>query len=353
MKHLVLFTLFTAITVVSYSQNIYTTAQSGSWTSNATWGVSNPSGRPPTSGNCNCKIVIKAGHELTTSSSSSMTISNVWLVLDGPNSVLKFGGFLGNDLTLNGTSKIDIQDPDARIIPGDNLFGSNVINLGGQSIYNSSSTRIPSTAPVGTVQGLASASSQRASPQFQAGILPVKLTNFVAVNKGQGVSLSWTTSTEINSSHFEIERSSDSKLWSTIGKVAASGNVSVEKKYSFSDGAPSNGSNYYRLKIVDIDAQFEYSPIKTISFTVSSLSLVAGPNPATSTLNVTVNQPGDDSYRLRLINRAGQVMFDQKYAASSNRIQLNVSGYTDGTYFLEVTNASGLRQLNKVMIVRK
>jgi hypothetical protein len=46
-------------------------------------------------------------------------------------------------------------------------------------------------------------------------------------------------------------------------------------------------------------------------------------------------------------------MFDQKYAASSKRVQLSVSNYADGTYFLEVTNNSGVRQVSKVLIVRK
>ncbi|MBL7698238.1 MAG: T9SS type A sorting domain-containing protein [Chitinophagaceae bacterium] len=352
MKQFVLFTLLIVFAAVSKSQITYTTQQTGNWTSNSTWGASNPSGRPPTSGNCNCKIVIRAGHTLTTSSSGSITISNVWMVLDGPNSVLTFGG-LGNDLTLNGTSSIDIQDATARIIPGTNFLTSNVINLGGQSIYNSSSTRFPASAPVGTVQGPASAASIRASPQFQAGTLPVKLTEFIASKDAKGVSLSWRTSAEINSSHFEIERSTDGKSFSAIGRVSAAGNTGVEQSYSYTDGAAADGSNYYRLKIVDIDASFEYGPIRSVSFTATALNVVAGPNPANSFINVKVSMPGNQPYRLRLINRAGQVMFDQKYGSSGNTLQLNVANYPAGAYFLEVSNDSGLKQINKVMIARK
>ena len=90
-----------------------------------------------------------------------------------------------------------------------------------------------------------------------------------------------------------------------------------------------------------------------MSFSASVLKVFAGPNPANSFLNINVNKPGNDPYRLRLINRSGQVVLDQKYAASNNRLQLSVSNYSDGTYFLEVTNSSGSRQVNKIMIVRK
>ena len=107
------------------------------------------------------------------------------------------------------------------------------------------------------------------------------------------------------------------------------------------------------MKIVDIDGKFDYSQIKSVNFTSSALNVVAGPNPAYSFLNVSVSAPGNEPYRLRLINRSGQVVLDQKFAASDNRLQLSVSNYADGTYFLEVTNSSGVRQINKVMIVRK
>ena len=329
--------------IAANSQITYTTAQSGSYSIAGTWVGAQA---PPTSGNCNCRIVVKSGHQLTLN--VNMTINNTTLILDGPNSIVTF---LNNiDVTFGGTSSIDIQDVGARIVRGN---PQNNITLGTTVIYDGATTRNPADAPFGTVNGLASASTLRASPQFQSGTLPVKLAEFIVSGKGTQVALSWKTELEINSSHFDIERSTDSKQWSSIGTVQASGNVSVEKSYSFTDAAPANGINYYRLKIVDIDAKFEYSPIKTVSFTATALNVIAGPNPAYSFLNINVSAPGSDPYRLRLINRSGQVVFDQKYAASTTRLQLSVSNYADGTYFLEVTNGSGLRQINKVMIVRK
>ena len=343
MKHFVLSTLMIITVIAANSQITYSTAQSGSYSIAGTWVGAQA---PPTSGNCNCRIVVRNGHQLTLN--VNMTINNTTLILNGPGSILTFVNNV--DVTFGGTSSIDIQDAAAKIVRGN---PQNNITLGTTVIYDGATTRLPANAPEGTVNGPASASTLRASPQFQSGTLPVKLSEFFVSAKGTGVALSWKTELEINSSHFDIERSTDSKQWNSIGTVQAAGNISAEQSYSFTDATPANGMNYYRLKIVDIDAKFEYSPIKTVSFTATALNVIAGPNPAYSLLNINVSAPGNDPYRLRLINRSGQVVFDQKYAASTTRLQLSVSNYADGTYFLEVTNGSGLRQINKVMIVRK
>jgi hypothetical protein len=344
MKHLVLFTLVTLFYFTASSQITFRTAQSGNYTSTTTW-QGGAAGTPLTNGVCNCKIVVAAGHTLKLDANVSLTNANI--VLDGINSILTFDNNM--DLTLLGTnSSIDIQTSQASIIRGN---ANNQIFLGGAEIYNGNFEF--QSATNGTVQGPASASSARANPQFQSGILPVTLSEFKIVSKTDGVTLSWKTATEVNSSHFEIERSIDGKTWSTKGSVNAAGNVSVDQNYSFIDAVPENGTNYYRLKIVDTDNRFEYSPVKSVSFSATSLNVFAGPSPAHSYLNVNVNTPGNEPYRLRLINRSGQVVLDQKFAASNNRLQLSVSNYSDGTYFLEVTNSSGARQINKIMIVRK
>src|SRR5688500_18446498 len=344
MKHFVLFTLIVLFSIESYTQLTYRTNQSGNYSSTTTW-VGGAAGTPPSSGTCNCKIVIQTGHSLKANVNLNLTGASI--ILDGPGSNLTFDNNV--TITLNGSGSIDLQSSMATITRGN---ANNAITLGGVQIYNGN-FEFQSTDN-GTVQGPASAAFPRASgPQFQNGTLPVKLSDFKVVSKANGVTLSWKTLHEINSSHFEIERSTDGIVWNSKGFVNAAGNMSVEQNYSFTDAVPENGTNYYRLKIVDIDAEYEYSPIKSISFAASSLNVIAGPNPAYSFLSINSITPGNEPYRLRLINRSGQVVIDQKYAAVNNRLQLNVSNYSDGTYFLEVTNSAGSRQVNKVMIVRK
>ena len=344
MKHFVLLSTLIIASIISYSQTpvTFTTAQSGNFNDPDTYEGNQPA--PLTFGDCDCAIVIKPGHTLTLN--VSMTIHNVAIVLEGVNSILTFEP--GVKVTFGSTASIDIQSTQAMITPGN---GANQITLGGELIYDGNLSMFNSTTP-GTVVGLASASSLRASPQFQAGTLPVVLTDFKVAENGSAVAITWKTETEINSSHFVVERSTDGKDWVAIGTVQASGNVSVEQNYSFTDPAPADGTNYYRLRIVDIDNAFELSLIKTATFRATDLVIVTGPNPARSYLNINVTAPGNQPYRLRLVNRSGQVVYDQKQAASPKRLQLNVSNYADGTYFVEVSNATGLRKINQVMIVR-
>lgn len=342
MKHFVLLSSLIIASFISYSQITYTTARSGLYNDNATWVASQ---RPPTASNCNCKIVVMDGHQLTLN--VAMTINNVALVLNGVNSVLTFSNNV--DVTFGGTSSIDIQSTQAKITRGN---PNNNITLGNQVIYDGNLSMFNSQIP-GTVVGLASASSLRASPQFQSGTLPVVLTDFKVVEKGSSVGITWKTSTELNSSHFVVERSTDGKDWVAIGTIQAAGNVSVEQNYAFTDAAPADGTNYYRLRIVDIDNSFKLSIIKTATFKATELTVVTGPNPATSFLNINVSTPGNQPYRLRLVNRSGQIVFDQKQAAATKRLQLNVNNYAEGAYFVEVSNNSGLRKISQVMIMRK
>ena len=337
--------IITAIS--SYSQVTFTTAATGNFDANGTW-VGGAAGKPGTSGTCNCKIIVKASHTLTLNI-DNMSITDANFVLEGVNSVLTLSNNV--DVTLAGSnSSIDIQSTQARL---SKTSGSQAtITLGGQVIFNSSSTQFNSTTN-GLVNGLASAASARANPQFQSGTLPVVLSDFKVSEKGSGVALSWKTQTEVNSSHFVIERSTDNKQWNIIGTVQAGGNISLEQNYSFTDPAPADGTNYYRLRIVDIDNAFKYSLIKTASFKATELMIVTGPNPATSYLNINVSTPGNQPYRLRLVNRSGQVVYDRKQAAATTRLQLNISDYADGTYFVEVSNSSGSRKINQVMILRK
>ena len=337
--------IITAIT--AYSQVTFTTAASGNFDANGTW-VGGAAGKPGTSGTCNCKIIVKASHTLTLNI-DNMSITDANFVLEGVNSVLTLSNNV--DVTLAGSnSSIDIQSTQARL---SKTSGSQAtITLGGQVIFNSNSTQFNSTTN-GLVNGLASAASARANPQFQSGTLPVVLSDFKVSEKGSGVALSWKTQTEVNSSHFVIERSTDNKQWNIIGTVQAGGNISLEQNYSFTDPAPADGTNYYRLRMVDIDNAFKYSLIKTASFKATELMIVTGPNPATSYLNINVSTPGNQPYRLRLVNRSGQVVYDRKQAAATTRLQLNISDYADGTYFVEVSNSSGSRKINQVMILRK
>ncbi len=95
--------------------------------------------------------------------------------------------------------------------------------------------------------------------------VPVTLTSVNARLVNQKVLVEWKTLTEINSSHFIVEKSTDGQSFSNIGTVTAAGYSNDEKQYQLTDALPGNGINYYRLKMIDRDGQSIYSNIVTVN----------------------------------------------------------------------------------------
>lgn len=88
--------------------------------------------------------------------------------------------------------------------------------------------------------------------------LPVELTSFKGNAKGCDVSLSWSTVSEVNNAHFEVEHSISGKNFTTLKKIEGAGTTLEPQTYSFLHEAGTS-VNYYRLKQVDFDGSFEYS----------------------------------------------------------------------------------------------
>jgi len=96
--------------------------------------------------------------------------------------------------------------------------------------------------------------------------LPIYLSKFKAEIHGPVNQLSWATVTQENASHFHVERMDQNGYWQILSQVQASGNSSEEIEYSFMDNEPLQKSTY-RLKMMDIDGSFEYSPVEVVTRT--------------------------------------------------------------------------------------
>ena len=106
--------------------------------------------------------------------------------------------------------------------------------------------------------------------------LPIELKSFVATTDNNNVVLKWQTANEVNSNHFDVERSDDGQFFFSIGKVNASGNSTLPVSYSFTDSkiTNNNGSQiFYRLKLVDKDGATKYSNNISIKPTISSVTI--------------------------------------------------------------------------------
>jgi hypothetical protein len=161
-------------------------------------------------------------------------------------------------------------------------------------------------------------------PQLQP--LPIKLIDFSAEKSGEkSAMLNWSSASESNSSYFGIERSKDKVKWTNVGQVAAAGNSQIILNYQYLDkdvysGVSSNLTVYYRLKMVDLDGSFSYSPIESVKFGNSSRDVVDNaddfvvyPNPASEGIHVEwdidqVKQPTS----LEFYDLSGKLVYTEK-----------------------------------------
>lgn len=180
--------------------------------------------------------------------------------------------------------------------------------------------------------------SIRGAFKTPAVVLPVKLTSFNAVSQAGIPKLTWTTASEINNKGFNVQRSTDSKNFTTVGFVAskvASGNSSSSLDYEFSDlNAGKTGTLYYRLQQEDRDGVVDYSGIKPVNLD-GATAVTIGPNPVVSSLTVKNAEQGA-SYTI--YNAAGQSMKAGIVNASTFYIEMPY--FPSGMYILKIKGKS-------------
>ena len=174
--------------------------------------------------------------------------------------------------------------------------------------------------------------------------LPITLLDFSAFLNGKVAQLQWTTSTEVNTKDFVVQRSIDGTHFKSIGTVNAMGNSTRRTLYQFPDaGALSTGANklYYRLQMVDKDNRFAYSRIATVKI-INDKLFVIYPNPAKGYLIITSNATLSNA-QIKIIDQNGKVLYQQQvaslFAGTSNKI--NVSNLNKGIYYLQVITVNG------------
>ncbi len=175
--------------------------------------------------------------------------------------------------------------------------------------------------------------------------LPLYLISFDAVINGTSVVCKWQTEDELNTSHFNVERSNDGINFISTGKVYALG-ASTRQPYNFTDNLPAGnlqGSNiYYRLQVNDKDGKFTYSPIVNIAIK-NKHQFTVWPNPASSYLYVK----GDGLQHVEIVDNTGKLVFSKKSRAGN---PIDVSQLAKGMFTIKLTNKQKEVQIEKILI---
>ncbi len=283
--------------------------------------------------------------------------SGRWQVADG--SPGTFGSFTscptlnlittGNPGDVNGQVAID----EFKIFDGNN----NLVlwnTLGSQNeIENSSVGLNGSFNGSGNAQFVAGISGNAimAVPIFSIGTancaLPLTLLDFTAAVSGKNVQLKWITTKEINTSHFEIERSKDGIQFQNLGSVNAAASSTQQITYQFTDvNALNLGADkfLYRLKMVDNEGKYVYSKIALINIIADGRAFYIYPNPAKDNVYIVLNAQNNKQAEIRITDQNGRQVY-RKQEQTGNQYKINVSTLQAGIYRLQVITNEGVKSI--------
>lgn len=247
---------------------------SGDWENSASW---SPAGVP----DCGDTIYVQSGHtiEINSNINYSACSKPMFLEVDGK---LHFTG-PGSKLRLPAGSGVGVSASGSLTETGGG-DASKVLQIGGVTTWSGSD---------GDVSG----------PFGFGSTLPVELKSFEAIFNEDHVDFYWITASEINSSHFVVERSKDGTTWDEVLNMGAAGNSSSEIEYHDYDAEPLYGKSYYRLVQYDLNGGaevFNIVPVENLEGGLVAFDIF--PNPTTQD-NINLSFKGFEGKKVLVVLR--------------------------------------------------
>ncbi|MEP0368891.1 MAG: T9SS type A sorting domain-containing protein [Cyclobacteriaceae bacterium] len=263
----------------SFSQADITAVQNGNWSTASTWGGSTP-------GNGDI-IYIPSGISVTIPNGQDVTLTDAVLVVGG-SLALDNSGLNYSTLTLDSSDPIGnpiagvVMEEGGEIVD-DTWFGwANFIEVDGETFWGGRNSTLN---PAPLYQGTQTFNAETSQPTDIQNPLPVDLVKFIIESDEEKVQLKWITASELNNEGFEIQKSLDGENFDEIGFVDGHGTTTDVHTYTFADHDLADA--YYRLKQIDFDGKYEYSPIRYLRHDKSLIQkFEIYPNPTSGAIHI-------------------------------------------------------------------
>ncbi len=178
--------------------------------------------------------------------------------------------------------------------------------------------------------------------------LPLDWLNFKArLLENNTVHLEWTTTNEVNTRNFVIERSADGSDFSAINNRTATNGTTGIQNYQDIDPAPLTGVSYYRIKQVDQDGTFTYSPTRSITNNALASKIIVYPNPVKQNANLHIDSNLDETLEVYIYSSAGKEVLRSTIEQSG---QIAINDLPLGTYFYTVKGNRFLKNGSFILI---
>ena len=238
----------------------------------------------------------------------------------------KDGGILRHNETFEIEFKVTVNNP------GSNATVPPIINVARIEGYSDA--------------GAKSTDDGTAILEPQGGPLPVTLISFLANLNNQLVDVKWSTSMEINSSKYFIERSIDAINFNSIATTAAAGNSLTTKNYAIQDDVSAIASSlvYYRILQVDVDGKKSYSKVISIRLKKANSNISVFPNPFKNYVNINLDWSNNETANLKVFTLNGAELINnnvQLYKGNNYVFVNELMNLKAGTYFMVLNTTQG------------
>ncbi|HRG81944.1 MAG TPA: T9SS type A sorting domain-containing protein [Chitinophagaceae bacterium] len=174
--------------------------------------------------------------------------------------------------------------------------------------------------------------------------LPIIMEYFTGTKLSNGThQLDWKATCTGPNAVFDLERSSDGRIFSPIKNIAADYNRCLQP-FAHTDLSPLTGKNYYRVRMKDEYGKITYSNIVLLLNSKSGFEIVnLQPNPVSNIARLNYSSAQREELNIVITDSKGSLVFRQTIQAVSgvNQEELNVASLPAGTYTLSLVSESG------------
>ena len=244
----------------------------------------------------------------------------------------------GLTATIVGQVSPAMINPSGLSVKFDELTGSN-FTYNPVNDYNYSADLLPAQAVRVLVPIYAGA--EKVNWNVSCTTIALDLIDFSAKKEKDNAIIAWKTANEVAVSHFEVEKSSDGKTFSTIGEIKAR-NTASANDYAFTDNTPLSKIAYFRLKMVDLDGRITFSKIVSL-VTDDEKSHSLKIYPSVSPDFLTIETTTRTAATLTFVDLLGRVVWSKNITVSDalSIHKLSILAFPNGIYSVILTDKDG------------
>ncbi len=174
--------------------------------------------------------------------------------------------------------------------------------------------------------------------------LPVELLSLESVCSEDKVKVRWSTASEMNIAHYELEKSKDGVNWEFLTMVEAVGNSSSVTHYQADDLSPYEMESFYRLSEENnngekINLGISKSVCEEDHFKVFYNELS----------NAVFVESSFDIVDVKIYNSLGQIINPGVLSGNQRQLQLGFNGFNSGVYYVQIKGENKVK-MGKVLV---